>query len=484
MKKIKHILLLILTFGATSCEKQLELVPFSEFAPSNVLTSEKGLKAVLYSSYSYLQNTQASRVLINMSEVSTDMAFNSGGAENLYLQEFINFTWSSATGPLLSDVWSPHYRAIRDANIVLENVNGVEGISETNKNLYIAEAKTIRALCYDILKGWFGGVPLRKTSIDESQMARATEAEINQFIESELLSAIPNLPNPGKEEAYGRINKGSAYSILAKFYLNSKQWQKAADAAKSVIDLNYYSLFTDYTKLFRVENEGNKEMIFVKPAKNEVGYGNWFSAGSLPPGFKTSTTIPEFVWTTAMANFATQYRLRTKFINSFDSKDARLGLIIKNYVNTANATINLGNDDARSLKYWDNGTLGNNSGNDVPVLRYADVLLTRAEALNEINGLNAESINLINELRKRAKVTEIKITDFKSKEELRAHILKERSWEFYSEGKSREDFIRHGIFISAATERKVQNPVAERLVFPIPQSEIDANKACVQNPGY
>lgn len=484
MKKNTYILLFTTIFGITSCEKQLELVPYSEFAPTNVLTSEKGLKAVLYSSYSYLQNTTASRVLFNMSEVSTDMAFNSGGAENLYLQEFINFTWSSNTGPLQNDVWSPHYRAIRDANLVLENVNNVQGISETNKNIYIAEAKAIRAHCYTILMSWFGGVPLRKSSIDDSQTPRATIEELNQFIETELLTAIPNLPNPGKEEAFARINKGVAYAMLTKFYLNSKQWQKAADAAKLLIDLNYYSLFPDYTKMFRVDNEGNKEMIFVKPARNEVGYGNWFSAGALPPGFKTSSSIPEFVWTTAMANFATQYRLRSKFINSFDTKDARLGLIIRSYTNTANANVNLGNDDARSLKYWDNGTLGNNSGNDVPVFRFADILLSRAEALNEVNGPNAEAINLINDVRKRAKIGELKLTDFKTKEELRAHILKERSWEFYSEGKSREDFIRHGVFITAAAERKVQNPVAERLVFPIPQSEIDANKACIQNPGY
>jgi hypothetical protein len=95
-----------------------------------------------------------------------------------------------------------------------------------------------------------------------------------------------------------------------------------------------------------------------------------------------------------------------------------------------------------------------------------------------------EAISLINEVRKRAKVAELQLSNFKTKEELRAHILKERSWEFYSEGKSREDYIRHGVFISAATDRKVQNPVNDRLVFPIPQAETDANKLCVQNQGY
>jgi hypothetical protein len=484
MKIQQYSIIFFTILSLIACQSQFELTPYSEFAPSNVLTNEKGLKAVLYSAHASIQNTTASRILINISEVSTDMAYNTGGAENLYLQEFVNFTWSPSTGNFRDDVWAPHYRAVRDANLVLENVNNVQGLSDASKKLYIAEAKTLRAFSYDVLRLWFGGVPLRKSSADEAQKARATDDEMKQFIESEYLASIADLPAPGKEEAYSRINKGVVYAMLTKFYLNTKQWQKAADAAKSVMDLGYYSLFTDYTKMFRVENEGNKEMILVKPARNENGYGNWFSAGALPPGFKTSSTIPEFVWTTSMANFATQYRLRTKFTSSFDPQDARLGLIIRNYTNTSGAQITLGTDDARSLKYWDNATLGNNSGNDVPVFRYADILLSRAEALNELNGPSQEAISLVNEVRKRAKVAELQLSNFKTKEELRAHILKERSWEFYSEGKSREDYIRHGVFISAATDRKVQNPVNDRLVFPIPQAETDANKLCVQNQGY
>jgi hypothetical protein len=82
---------------------------------------------------------------------------------------------------------------------------------------------------------------------------------MKQFIESEYLASIADLPAPGKEEAYSRINKGVVYAMLTKFYLNTKQWQKAADAAKSVMDLGYYSLFADYTKMFRVENEETKK---------------------------------------------------------------------------------------------------------------------------------------------------------------------------------------------------------------------------------
>ena len=79
------------------------------------------------------------------------------------------------------------------------------------------------------------------------------------FIESELNVAIPDLPDPGKEVAFGRATKGAALGILAKFHLNGKEWQKAADVSKRLMDLGYYQLFPDFTQLFRVENEGNKE---------------------------------------------------------------------------------------------------------------------------------------------------------------------------------------------------------------------------------
>ena len=100
-----------------------------------------------------------------------------------------------------------------------------------------------------------------------------------------------------------------------------------------------------------------------------------------------------------MSNFATQYRLRTSFTSTFAPTDKRLQLICTSYVNNAGQTIDLSTgDNARSFKYWDNNTVGNNSGTDVPILRYADILLTRAEALNELNGPTEEAFGLINHL--------------------------------------------------------------------------------------
>ncbi len=487
---MKKFIILSLAFGSllmnSACEKTLDVTPPGEFAPGNVLTTDKGIRSVLFSSYSFMQNPTPSRYLINNSEVTTDVGFNSGGAENLALQQLINFTWDASLGTFQADVWAPCYRAVRDANIVLENIEGVN-TGDDNKKLYTAEARYLRAYAYEMLYKWFGPVPLRTSSDADPALARATDAEMTAFIESELQAAIADLPDPGKEEAFARANKGAAWATLAKHYLNTRQWQKAADACQSVMNFNYYELFPAYDKMFRVENEGNKEMIVVQPCRNEVNFGNWYSAGSLPPGFKTSSQVPEFVWTTSMANFATQYRMRSDFALSMDTtNDKRAILLLRHYFNTAGAQVNLLStpDNVRSLKYWDNATVGNHSGNDVPVIRYADILLSRAEALNEIGGPTQEALDLINLVRSRAGISPLTLAEATSTAVLRDLILQERAWEFYSEGLRREDLLRQDKFISMAIERGVTVASDKHKLFPIPQAEIDANPACTQNNGY
>jgi starch-binding outer membrane protein, SusD/RagB family len=228
-------------------------------------------------------------------------------------------------------------------------------------------------------------------------------------------------------------------------------------------------------------------MILVIPCLNIEGYGNWYTAGALPINFKTSTQIPEYVWVPGMANFATQYRLRSAFVNSFDLvNDKRAVLILRSYTNLAGANVNLmaTPNNARCLKYWDNGTVGNHSGNDVPVIRYADILLTKAEALNELNGPTQESLDLINAVRARAGIAALTLTDATSKEVYRDLILRERGWEFVAEGKRREDLLRHDKFISLAQARGITTAGEKHKLYPTPQAERDANKLCSQNDGY
>ncbi|WEK37446.1 MAG: RagB/SusD family nutrient uptake outer membrane protein [Candidatus Pseudobacter hemicellulosilyticus] len=485
----KHIILslsIVTLLTHTACEKMLDVVPLAEFAPENVLTTEAGIKAVLYSGYAGMQNPTPSRNIINASEVTTDIGFNTGGAENLTMAQLINFTFDASLGLFNADVWSPNYRTVRDVNTILESIEAAN-ISDDLKKRYTAECKFLRGYAYEMLYKWFGPVPLRISTQQPSDLARATDAEMRNQIEADLIAAIADLPDPGKEEAFGRANKGAAWALLAKYYLNTRQWEKANDACKAVMDYNYYSLFAEYQHMFEVANERSKEMILVQPARNEEGFGNWYSAGALPANFKSTPQIPAFTWVTGMANFATQYRIRTAFINTFDlARDKRAILLVRTYVNISGATVDLTTtaDNVRSLKYWDNATLGNHSGNDIPVIRYADILLSKAEAMNEISGPTQDALDLINQVRERANLDDLTLADATSKDLLRDLILRERGWEFYSEGKRREDLLRQGKFISGAKARGIAAVADKHVVYPIPQAEIDANKACIQTDGY
>ena len=463
----------------------LEVTPQGEFAPANVLTSEPGMKSLLYSAYQNFQGQPNTKDIINISEVTTDMAINSGGNENLYLTQFINFAWDPSISQLQSVVWAPSYRVVRDANLVLENIDNLKS-ADAVKLLYASEARFLRAMSYANLYSWYGPVPLRTSSAQEKNLIRATDDEIKAFIEKELNECIAGLPDPGKEEVFGRATKGAALGTLAKFLLNTKQWQKAADASKRIIDLNYYQLYPVFKDMFKVENEGNKEMIFVMPAKNEFDYGNWFAAGAMPPGFVSTPQLPEYKWIPGIQNFATQYRLRDELVNTFAINDARYVLVVRTYVNTAGATVDLRTtpNNTRSLKYFDNAAVSNAHGNDIPIIRYADILLSRAEALNEVNGVNAESVSLLNLVRARAGISAIALSNVTSKEVLRDMILRERGWEFISEGIRREDLLRQDKFVSLAKARGIVNAKDLHVLFPIPQAEKDANTAIIQNAGY
>jgi len=136
-----------------------------------------------------------------------------------------------------------------------------------------------------------------------------------------------------------------------------------------------------------------------------------------------------------------------------------------------------------NLKYDQDPDAVMMNGIDVIYLRYADVILCRAEALNETLGPNQESIDLINQIRNRAGLSDILLSNFHSKDELNEHILAERGWEFYMEGLRREDLIRHNKYIERAGERTAS--VQEfHILYPIPKIAYYENHSIAQNPGY
>jgi len=486
--KILRVLVLLFAVSLFNCEGPLEPEIFSETTPDNLFASLEGVEGVLYGAYAWSAENQGNDAAQSMtaSESMTDVGFGTAGAIANWLTNFQDFILDGVGSSRYNDYWNGPYKAIRNANILLDEM-GESSIDEDSKTLISAEARFIRAISYYKLYIRFGPTPLRTSTTQEFELPRASEQEFIDFIESELIAIIPDLPDPGQEKQWGRAHKGAAMGLLTKLYLNTKQWQKTADAANDLISLGYYGLFPDYFGLFMVKNERNEEIVWVRPNKADLGR-------------EANISHMNFAWPTSFAyhprtglefcdgcrNFATMFRIRNDFWFSFHPDDNRTEAMIEEYVNTSGELIDLRppGDNVRPFKYWPaDDFAGPAYGNDIPDIRYADILLARAEALNELNGPNQESVDLINQVRQRAGVPDIVLTDFGSTEALRSHILDERGWEFWWEGKRREDLIRHGEFIKRAQDRG-EPAQPHHVRHPIPLFALDANPMLEQNPGY
>jgi len=459
-------LLAILLVGA-GCQNTLEETVYSELTPGNFLNTTNGKQAVLTSAYGSIQVRGFWSFFY--APYTSGEAWNRGGSIEALIAPLSDFTWDS-NHPWFGECWNSLYAAIRDANIVLDNTKNAA--TDADK-LINAEAKFIRAVGYWYLYNLYGPVPLYTSSeLTEFNLPRASDEETKAFIEKELLEAAPLLPL--KAAQYGRATRGAAFGILCKHYLNTRQWQKAADMAKQIIELNRYSLVPNYKDVFSLANEGNAEMLWVVPASPQAGHN--IVALTFPTDYPLPYPNNQV--------FAARSYFFDSFVNSFAPGDTRRNLIVTEYTNTAKQPIKLlGINQSLSGKYeFDPNAVGAIQGNDLPVVRYADILLSRAESLNELTGPTQETIVLINQVRNRAGVTPLTLAGF-TKETLRNALLKEREWEFYSESKRREDQIRHDRFITEAKARG-KNAQPFHVRFAIPLTEINANPKLEQNPGY
>jgi starch-binding outer membrane protein, SusD/RagB family len=484
MKKIyknlfKATLVLGLSFFS-SCQNFLEEEVFTQFDPGQLLKTEDGINRVLIGAYSELRPSVRD-YFFTFNEFPTDITLESGGGFEREAVVFMNFQWDPSH-PFFQNHWASMYRAVRNANSLLDNIGNVQSIPAARLAQLSAEAQFIRAAAYYHLYDIYGPVPIvTTTETADLEPARPAEAAFVDFLAKELREAANNLPL--QQDLHGKATKGAALAILCKLYLNTKQWQLSADVAKEITDLKTYALFGQIENLFSVTNENNTEYIYRFSYVPQPGLGNVYMPHAFPPNYPIQSN-----W----INYGAQFRTYTSFVKTFHSSDRRSKMFITQYTDTRGNSIRLLEDaqgkpldNARSFKYTpDPNAAIEHNGNDIPYIRYADILLSRAEALNEIKGLNAESVELLKQVRDRAGVPVLQLSDFASKEAFRDHILQERGWEFFTEGKRREDLIRHGKFISSALARGKSNAKPHHVLYPIPQREIEANVNLVQNKGY
>lgn len=484
MKRIYNLLslsiLLVILFLTTSCNDFLDQQVYTQYKPSQFLTTTQGIKSLLHASYSGLYRVGLfERDYLTINAMPTHILWDFGGGYVNVATLYTNFKWDAQEGILLK-VWRGFYTGIRNANSLLDNIHLAKNSLSKNKiTEFKAEARFIRAADYYYLWQTFGSVPLITTSDSLDLMPkRATGEEFNAFMTSELQYAANNLPV--KQDLWGKATKGAALALLGEFSLNTHQWKKAAKFYGKVIDLNVYHLFKGNIKYqFAVKNEKNKGNIFVIPTISAAGH-NSYMPHAYPPKYPI---LPNQI------NWGTQFVIYNSFYKTYLPNDKRKSWFITEYTTTDGKHVNLLDPNSigrgvRCFKWWpDPNAISSSYGNDIVKIRYAQVLLGRAEALNEIRGPNPESMALLNKIRERAGISEYTLSDFPTKESFREAILKERGWEFVVESKRRMDLVRQGKFIPFAKKRGIDAKKYMTL-YPIPQKAINTNPKLEQNPGY
>ncbi|WP_421830179.1 RagB/SusD family nutrient uptake outer membrane protein [Larkinella sp.] len=474
----KNILLLCLIGLMTSCEV-LDQKPESNFTPTNFYKNADDAKAAVSAVYDPLNNANLySQVMWILQDQATDDAEwgNGRSTANQPKNDLDKYTFTPATNTFQA-IWSTVYSAINRANAVITRLPAVP-MDEALKGRYIAEAKFMRGFYYFTLVRLFGGVPImttETTSLNDLSVARASVDEVYTLIIQDFTEAETVLPANYTGADRGRATKGAATAYLAKVYLTRQDWAKAAAKAKEVIDSGQYDLWANFAEAFLIANKNGKEAVFEMQAlSGGFGEGSWMQ-GYMRPNFDRVNGVAGFGDDPATENLYKAYR----------DDDKRRNVTLRLYSATstpaAPASVLF---PCYVYKYLDPAATGNaDGGNNYPIIRYPDVLLMYAEALNELGANNAEAYATINRIRNRAGLPNL--TPNLTQAQFRDSVLLERRLELAFEGHRWYDLARTKRLISAM---KAQNPaiaVAEHhYLFPIPQTERDVNPKLEQNPGY
>ncbi|WP_207420657.1 RagB/SusD family nutrient uptake outer membrane protein [Desertivirga brevis] len=388
-------------------------------------------------------------------------------------------------------------RFITKITKIIEDINASSAVSAANKVKYEAEARSARGITMYYLLTMYGPVPYiddpeKIGTAAEENMKRPERSTYVARVESDLRFAADNLPLTATD--YGRFNKGAALTFLMRLYLHEKEWAKAEQVGKEITGLGY-DLVDDYASLFKVATEKNKETIWAiscDPAangNNNLGNMNAWSFYTYPADYPGNISAPGAKRLGGWAGAGIGAFMATwNFYDSFNPVDKRRDLLVPSYaaINSSGNPTGVVRDRNSGLrgpiinKYPDDDPTAF-AGNDIPVCRYADVLLMLAEAVNELRGPTSEAQGFINKVRKRAGLSDLSGADISSKESFRTALLRERGWELFFEGQRRVDLVRMGKFSEALTAAG-KAPQPGTGLFPVPQYMLD--RGMEQTAGY
>jgi len=486
---LKHYLystgILALLLGMTSCEDFLDLKPISNYSNESLGMTEQDtsktkvytadeMESLLKGAYSDYKNEYFMLDYFIIGDAQSDNAY--AGADNPNMFEVDEFN-IFATNQLVNRDWGYLYGMVAKCNTVIENVANASGLSQERENQILGEASFIRAWAYfDIVRLW-NHVPLILEDVSSINAENLTEVypilypepktaeEVYQQIISDLETALPAVRTTAPDKGYATT--GAVNALLARVYATLKDWTKVNQYCDAVIN-GGYSLLPNYDNLWDNSVENSSESIF------EINCYDWATGGNWGTSMFVGTDWKKFCVPT------------NDLVKAFDSE----GDVIRK-----NSSIVFKDVTGKwTDKYWTadyypfvNKYRDLSGAQNFILIRLADILLLKAEALVE-NGDISEAMALVNQVRARVSLSPKSAADAAT---ARLIIEKERRLELAFEGIRWFDLVRTGRAIDVMNnERDGKNKllgydmVSYKLLWPIPQTEIDKNQKLVQNPGY
>lgn len=421
------------------------------------------------------------------------------------------------------NTWLSAYRSITTANRILAQIEDGDIPIESGREALEAELKAARAFAYYLLLDNHGNVPIVTDFRDVELPEQRTRQEVYDFVVNELLEVIPLL-SEDPSATYGQLNKWGAKALLAKVYLNAEvytgtpQWEKCIEQCNDIINSGQYMLDPIYSDVFTYTNHNSNEIIFAVPYDEIYGTGNITHMKTLDP-------LSRFVYSMQAGPWGGNAAV-PQFIDTYDPQDTRLndtwimgpqtsattGEVVIDYVkHLPSIEGTQSNQGFRIGKYKIKPGATGALDNDYPVFRYADVLLMKAESLLR-TGRADEAAELVTQVRQRAfrntdpakaVVTGAELMmgstyEYGYQDETGqildgpgsggddiqyGRMLDELGWEFAAEAHRRQDLIRFGVFTTKAWFNHMPSE-PYKILFPIPEAELNTNPNLTQNPGY
>jgi len=524
-----------LLLGATSCQKDILNQPNPNLATTASFWQNSGdaTKGVL-AAYSGLQQLGTYRRWLNFAfDIRDDEGFSQSPWNEL--RDFNRFIIGNYDFEVNFNIYRDHYRGLARCNQVIDNVPNIASMSATPQDAtlqkqIVAEAKFIRALLYYNLVSLYGRVPLvvnQITTLSVIPPQAADEAQVWNQVYSDLQAAIPDLPLTYSGNDLGRATKGAAQTLLGKAYMQNRRWADASAQFATVIGSGQYQLTSTYTDNFRHTTENNSESIFevqftdTKRAGNDGDDATSSEGGQRSqffgvPGFGFNDgevrpwVVNEFLKETTPTGQRDPRLAATVFYNRLDQKQFPTAVpadadtlaygagFLGRYHSNSGDPQGVEALRLRSRVYWrkyQTDYYRQLEDFDSPinhrVMRYADVLLLQAEALNE-QGQTSAAIPLINQVRQRASTGLAPLgTSAFTQASLRTQLMHERVTELTGEGTRWFDLRRWGYFDTqdgintlAARDADFKSFVLNKSrLLPLPQTDVDLAKL-TQNPGY